>query len=63
MEKTKLVVLDRGEAEEPVPCAGHLCQLQGLEARTVMLDGIMAAPESPDRCDTATQSINVQHVT
>lgn len=49
MEKTKLVVLNSGEAEEPVLCNGHLSRLEGLEARTVMLDDIMAAPESPER--------------
>ena len=49
MEKTKMVVFNSGEAEEPVPCSGHLCRLQGLEARHVLLDIIMAAPESPDR--------------
>ncbi|CAN0496702.1 unnamed protein product [Ectocarpus sp. 8 AP-2014] len=49
MEKTKMVVFNNGEAEEPVPCTRNLCRLEGLEARTVCLDDIMAAPESPDR--------------
>eukprot|EP00904_Undaria_pinnatifida_P002695 jgi/Undpi1/12426/HiC_scaffold_5.g02098.m1 len=49
MEKTKLVIFNSGEAEEPVPCSGHLCRLQGLEARHVLVDAVMAAPESPDR--------------
>ncbi|CAB1118236.1 unnamed protein product [Ectocarpus sp. CCAP 1310/34] len=49
MEKTKMVVFNNGEAEEPVPCTRNLCRLEGLEARTVDLDDIMAAPESPDR--------------
>lgn len=50
MEKMKMFVFNGGEAEEPVPRTGHLCQLQGLEARMVMLDDIMASPEAPDRC-------------
>lgn len=49
MEKTKMVVFNNGQAEEPVPCTRNLCRLEGLEARTVGLDDIMAAPESPDR--------------
>lgn len=52
MEKTKMVILNNGVAEEPVPCSGHLCRVQGLTARTVILDDVMANPESPDnnRC-------------
>ncbi|CAM9614606.1 unnamed protein product, partial [Ectocarpus sp. 12 AP-2014] len=49
IEKTKMVVFNNGEAEEPVPCTRNLCRLEGLEARTVGLDEIMAAPDSPDR--------------
>ena len=49
MEKTKMVVFNSGEDEEPVACTRHLCRLDGLEARTVGLDDIMAAPEGPDR--------------
>lgn len=45
-----MVVFNRAEAEEPVPCTGHLCRLEGLEVRTVMLDEIMAAPGTPERC-------------
>lgn len=52
MEKTKMVVFRGGDAEEPVPSTGHLCRLQGLEARMVVLDEIMAAPESPERYAT-----------
>ncbi|CAN0385934.1 unnamed protein product, partial [Hapterophycus canaliculatus] len=49
MEKTKMVVFNGGEDEEPVPCTRNLCRVEGLEARTVGLDDIMAAPEGPDR--------------
>lgn len=49
MEKMKMFVFNSGEAEEPVPRTGHLCQLQGLEVRMAMLDDIMASPEAPDR--------------
>lgn len=49
MEKTKMVVFNSGDGEEPVACTRNLCRLQGLEARTVGLDDIMAAPEGPDR--------------
>lgn len=52
MEKTKLVVYNSGGPEDPVPCTGHLCRLENLEVRTVMLDDIMAAPETPDRWGT-----------
>lgn len=49
MEKTKMVVFNNGQDEEPVPCTRNLCRVHGLEVRTVGLDDIMAAPESPDR--------------
>lgn len=49
MEKTKMVIFNSGEAEEPVPCTRHLCRFEGLEIRTVGLDDIMSVPEGPDR--------------
>lgn len=49
MEKTKMVVFNGGEAEEPLTCSGYPWRLEGLEAKFVLLDDIMASSEAPDR--------------
>eukprot|EP00611_Tribonema_gayanum_P003293 TRINITY_DN12557_c0_g2_i1.p1 TRINITY_DN12557_c0_g2~~TRINITY_DN12557_c0_g2_i1.p1 ORF type:complete len:1278 (+),score=471.21 TRINITY_DN12557_c0_g2_i1:111-3836(+) len=46
MEKTRLVVFNGLQSEEPVSCNGYVCQFKGLCVKTALLDQIMASPES-----------------
>jgi hypothetical protein len=37
------------QSEEPIQTAGYICQFKNLEVKAVLLDEIMAAPESLER--------------
>ncbi|KAL1124025.1 hypothetical protein AAG570_001795 [Ranatra chinensis] len=47
MEKTRMYVIRGTEPEEPIMSSGYICSFQELEIRAVLLDEIMANPESP----------------
>jgi len=45
MEKNRLFVLNKFEAEEPILSAGYLCDFTDLEVKSVLLDEILKDPE------------------
>jgi WD repeat-containing protein 35 len=45
MEKTKMVVFNGEEAEEPVVSSAYLCRFKDLEVRVVALDTLVAHPD------------------
>jgi hypothetical protein len=45
----RLYVFTGMQSEEPVQTAGYICQFKNLEVKAVLLDEIMAAPESLER--------------
>jgi hypothetical protein len=45
----RLYVFTGMQSEEPIQTAGYICQFKNLEVKAVLLDEIMAAPESLER--------------
>lgn len=49
MEKTRMYVFRGILAEEPTQSSGYLCAFSDLEIKAVLMDEIIADPESPDK--------------
>lgn len=49
MERSKLVIMQGKEAEEPVSGAGYLCSFENMEVTQVALDTIMQDPQYPSK--------------
>lgn len=47
MEKTRLVIVHRLESEDAVTCSGYICAIEQLRVKCVLLDEILATPQSP----------------
>ncbi|CAM9187816.1 unnamed protein product [Chrysoparadoxa australica] len=48
MEKTRMIVFNGQDSEEPTTCSGYLCSFKDLTVKAVLLDDIMAVPEAPE---------------
>jgi len=49
MEKTRMYVFRGLQPEEPIQSSGYLCAFSDLEIKAVLMDEIIADPESPDK--------------
>ncbi|KAG5510843.1 hypothetical protein JKF63_07915 [Porcisia hertigi] len=47
MEKTRMLVYNRGVAEEPVQSCANLCKFKSLKIRALQLDELLLDPERP----------------
>ncbi|KAI3383681.1 hypothetical protein SNEBB_009265 [Seison nebaliae] len=47
MEKENLIIINRGEAEEPIRCSGYLQSFKDLEVTTIYMDELLKKPEEP----------------
>eukprot|EP00842_Homolaphlyctis_polyrhiza_P002710 jgi/Hompol1/343/HPOL_004245-RA len=49
MEKTRMYIFRNVEPEEPLNCAGYICDFEDLQIKTILLDDIMKDPDGPIR--------------
>ncbi|KAI8923680.1 hypothetical protein BC831DRAFT_436905 [Entophlyctis helioformis] len=49
MEKTRMYIFRNVDPEDPLNCVGYICDFEGLQVKTILLDDIMKDPEGPVR--------------